>query len=197
MYLVTYQPRLFVILRLTGLLRTNSPTGKIKNSVYFTECLKAARVPMVSYPQSAAQRRSSAPPAPLQRPSRLGRTALYPQHQPTATWYRRRAVQTSLRTRRSQPPCLSACLPVCPAELQTLPTATGKIAERDTHLRPPPSAGSGAAVSVYGWSPCFTPDAADLNYFPSTKVLEWDGTRITNRRTVRLASVSFGSGQSG
>lgn len=59
------------------------------------------------YPQSATGWRSD---------DSVGPSSTHQQHQPTATWYRRRAVQTSLQTRRSQPPCLS----VCRAELQTV-----------------------------------------------------------------------------
>lgn len=61
----------------------------------------------VLYPQSAAGWRSD---------DSGGSSSTPQQHQPTATWYRRRAVQTSLQTRRSQPPCLS----VCRAEPQTV-----------------------------------------------------------------------------
>lgn len=61
----------------------------------------------VLYPQSAAGRRSDDSEGPSSTPQ---------QHQPSATWYRRRAVQTNQQTRRSQPPCLS----VCRAERQTV-----------------------------------------------------------------------------
>lgn len=76
----------------------------------------------VLYPQSAAGRRFDESSTPQQ-------------HQPSATWYQRRAVQTSLQTRRYQPPCLSVCR-ASNRQCQTLQTASGNIHQSIPPIQP-------------------------------------------------------------
>lgn len=130
--------------------------------------------------------------AALRHPSRPCRTVLHPQqHQPTATWYRRRAVQTSLQTRRSQPPCLS----VCPAELQTVNADRCRLprgrSDQETSLpSTPSSASTGVTIEIYCTPECLAVDAVDSwIIFPST-IVKWDGTRRSSWLAGRQASVA-------